>query len=86
VETPQFPGLAQYRYPKNKAAAEAGALALIGFLKNASEPVMDASDKMRVGAWLEKFISLDGNPRAARNITKSRPYSVRLILIMVIVN
>jgi hypothetical protein len=74
------PDLAQHRYPKTKAAAEAGALALIGFLKNSSEPVMAATDKVRVGAWLEKFTFLEGNPRAARNIAKSRPYSVNSII------
>jgi integrase len=71
--------LAQYRNPKTKSAAEAGAIALIEFLKNTHEPLHTHTDKIRVGAWLEKFTAVEGNPRAARNIARNRPYSVNTI-------
>ncbi|MDR2608186.1 MAG: site-specific integrase [Treponema sp.] len=69
------PEPAQYRYPRTKSAAEAGAFALIEYLKRTGEPVRISTQKITVGAWLEKFIQLDGNPRAARNLAKNRPYS-----------
>jgi integrase len=74
------PELAQFRNPKNKAAAQAGAFALIEFLKNVHEPARESSDnRITVGAWLEKFTRLEGNPRSARNIARSRPYSIKTI-------
>jgi hypothetical protein len=74
------PELAQFRHPKNKSAAEAAAFALIEFLKSAAKPARASTDNIRVGAWLEKFTSIEGNPRAARNIAKNRPYSVNTII------
>jgi integrase len=74
--------LAVFREPKTKAAAEAGALALIEHLKHQPESPKDTQgdrkqprDGIAVGAWLEKFISLDDNPRASRLTGKKRPYS-----------
>lgn len=74
------PDLAQYRYPKTKSAADAGAFALIEYLKKAEDPVRVPTDNILIGAWLEKFTRIEGNPRAARNIAKNRPYSVNTII------
>jgi hypothetical protein len=71
--------LAQYRYPKNKTSAEAGAFALIEFLKNALEPVPTCNDRITVKDWMEKFTHIEGNPRGARNMAENRPYSVNTI-------
>jgi integrase len=60
--------------------AEAGALALIGFLKNGGPPARIPTDNITVGAWLEKFTSIEGNPRSARNVAKNRPYSMNTII------
>jgi hypothetical protein len=73
------PELAQYLYPKTKPAAEAGAFALIEYLKKIGEPVRISTQKITVGVWLEKFIQLDENPRAARNLARNRPYSPQYI-------
>jgi site-specific recombinase XerD len=75
--------LAVFREPKTKAAAEAGALALIEYLKSkAKQPVdtcqmlqVSPQDSITIGAWLERFISLENNPRASRLTGKKRPYS-----------
>jgi integrase/recombinase XerD len=73
------PQLAQFRNPKNKASAQAGAFALIEFLKKAQESFRVPTDRIEVGAWLKKFTMLEGNPRSARIIAKNRPYSVNTI-------
>ncbi|MDR0656347.1 MAG: hypothetical protein LBG22_08555, partial [Treponema sp.] len=73
------PELAQFRNPKNKASAQTGAFALIEFLKKSQEPSRVSTDKIEVGAWLEKFTMIEGNPRSARVIAKNRPYSVNTI-------
>ncbi|MDR3191883.1 MAG: hypothetical protein LBT87_02330, partial [Treponema sp.] len=52
------PELAQYRYPKTKSAAEAGAFALIEFLKQAQKPDRVPAEKTIVGVWLEKFTKI----------------------------
>lgn len=74
-----FPAsLAQYRMPKNKSAADAGVIALIQYLKNETETVNAPhvrTDEIAVGAWLEKFTSMDTSPRTARNAARNRPYS-----------
>ncbi|MDR1468914.1 MAG: hypothetical protein LBT00_06440, partial [Spirochaetaceae bacterium] len=62
------PELAQFRNPKTKSAAEAGAFALIEFLKKSQEPSRMPTDKIEVGAWLKKFTMIEGNPRSARVI------------------
>ena len=77
--------LAVFREPKTKAAAEAGALALIEYLKGRIKQPEEVSriprtdegsrDEITVGAWLERFISLENNPRASRLTGKKRPYS-----------
>ncbi|GHV79844.1 hypothetical protein AGMMS49944_16350 [Spirochaetia bacterium] len=72
--------LAQYRDPQNKSAANAGAFALIEHLKKAEGQSRLPSDQIQVGAWLEKFTRIEGNPRGARIIAKSRPYSINTII------
>jgi hypothetical protein len=71
--------LKQFRYPKNKASAQAGALALIEFLKKAQEPSRVPTDRIEVGTWLKKFTHIEGNPRSARIIATNHPYSVNTI-------
>jgi hypothetical protein len=73
------PELAQFRNPKNKASAQAGAFALIEFLKKSQEPSRVSTDKIEVEAWLQKFTMIEGNPRSARVIAKNLPYSVNTI-------
>jgi integrase/recombinase XerD len=67
-----------YRYPKTKAAAESGALALIQYLKKQLEdgggPRLRA-DNITAGAWLLKFTAIETSPRTGRNAAKNRPYS-----------
>jgi integrase len=74
-----LPGeLSKYRNPRTKAAAEAGALALIQYLTKALEEnnarrVPD--DDITVGQWIEKFVNIETSPRTGRNAAKNRPYS-----------
>ena len=71
--------LAQYRNPKNKAAAETAAFALITFLKKKQ----DEGDTrhvvftdITVGNWLERFTRIETSPRTGINASKNRPYSI----------
>jgi len=61
-----LPGaLAQYKNPKTKNAAEAGAFALIEYLKKQSAAGNTAgirTDDITVGAWLEKFTAAETSP------------------------
>jgi len=71
--------LAQYRNPKNKAAAETAAFALITFLKKKQDEgdtrhVVFAD--ITVGNWLEKFTRIETSPRTGINASKNRPYSI----------
>jgi integrase len=74
-----FPdALIQFRNPKTKAAAEAGAFALIEFLKKKQEE--GTAQRVRVeditvGAWIEKFTALETSPRTGLNASRNRPYS-----------
>jgi hypothetical protein len=74
------PELAHCRCPKNKTTAEAGAFALVEFLKKTDEPLRTPVDRITVGAWLEKFTHVEGNPKAALNEAKNRPYSINTII------
>jgi hypothetical protein len=38
-----------------------------------------STDKSTVGQWLERFITLDNNPRAARLMGEGSPYSIETI-------
>ncbi|GHU58627.1 hypothetical protein FACS189444_2590 [Spirochaetia bacterium] len=72
--------LAQYRYPKSKSSAKAGAFAFIEYLKKSDKLARLPTDQIQVGAWIEKFTRIEGNPRGARVIAKSRPYSLNTII------
>jgi integrase/recombinase XerD len=74
------PELSQYRDPKTKTVAENGALALIRYLNAQDippppEPPQVPADEITVGNWLLKFTTLNDNPRSARLIAESLPYS-----------
>jgi integrase/recombinase XerD len=70
--------LAMHRLPKTKAAATVGALALIADIKAGGDAPVIKVD-ITVGAWLEKFTSVEASPRAARNVSRNRPNSVATI-------
>jgi hypothetical protein len=71
--------LAQYRNPKTKSAAEAGAVALVAYLKRKLEEGAAAHrvrvEDITVGAWIEKFTTIETSPRAGANAARNRPYS-----------
>ena len=75
-----FPdALAQYRFPKTKGAAEAGAYALIQYLKKRQEEEGTARrlkvDDITAGGWIEKFTAIETSPRTGINASRNRPYS-----------
>jgi hypothetical protein len=61
--------------PKTKATAEAGALALIAFLKNADTRATTLKGDSLAGNWLRLFCSITESPKGARNVAENRPYS-----------
>jgi hypothetical protein len=70
--------LAQYRNPKTKSAAEAGAVALIAYLKKKQSEGgawRARAEDITVGAWIEKFTKLETSPRTGVNASRNRPYS-----------
>ena len=70
--------LFQYRNPKTKSAAEAGAVALIAYLKKRQtegSARRTRAEDITVGAWIEKFTELETSPRAGVNAAKNRPFS-----------
>jgi integrase len=73
--------LALYRNPETKTAAENAAVALIQCLKNrlAAGAGAVSTETVKIGPWLERFISLDDNPRAARIMGEGSPYSIGTI-------
>ncbi|MDR1176937.1 MAG: site-specific integrase [Treponema sp.] len=73
------PELAQFRNPKNKAAAQASAFALIEFLKKAQKPDRVPTERITVGVWLEKFTKIEESPKAARLLAENTPYSIDTI-------
>jgi integrase len=64
-----------YYNPKTRAVAEAGAMALIAFLKNADTRVAALKGDCTVGNWLRPFCSIAESPKGARNVAENRPYS-----------
>jgi integrase len=64
--------------PKTKAAALAGALALIAYIKN-NRGAPAAKSELTVGQWLEQFTTIEASPRAARNVARNRPNSIATI-------
>jgi len=75
--------LAPYRNPKSRTAAETAVVALIQHLKREGDGSAPApwvsTDTMKVGQWLERFISLDDNPRSARIMGAGSQYSIETI-------
>lgn len=71
--------LAQYRSPKTKAAAQAGAFALIEYLKKKQQKEVSArrvtTEDITVGAWIKKFTDIETSPRTGINASRNRPYS-----------
>jgi len=71
--------LISYSCPKTKAAADAGAVALIAYLKKIYEEGsvrrITITD-ITVGDWLEKFTHIETSPMTGINASKNRPYSV----------
>jgi len=64
--------------PKTKAVAETGAIALIGYLKKLNEEGRGqriTTDEITVGAWIEKFTTIETSPRTGINASRNRPYS-----------
>jgi len=72
--------LSQFRFPKSKSAAEAGALALINYLKKKQEDEGSArhitTEDITVGDWMKKFTRIETSPRTGINASKNRPYPV----------
>jgi len=77
VSFSRFPiELAHLREPKSKSAADNAADVLIEFLKKQISSGQRVAPKdITVGDWLNKFISLDDNPRSAVLISEGLPYS-----------
>jgi integrase len=73
--------LALYREPETMTAAENAAVAFILYLKNQLMigTATVSTENIKVGPWLERFISLDNNPRAARIMMEGSPYSAETI-------
>jgi len=70
--------LARHRYPKTKAAASAGALALVELLKKRQAEGSArrvAAEDVTVGEWIERFTRIETSPRTGINASKNRPYS-----------
>ena len=75
--------LADYRYPRNKDSAEAGAYALIAYLKRKQEEGCARKVKFEditVGAWVGKFTRIETSPQAGRNASRNRPYSIGTLI------
>jgi len=74
--------LADYRNPKTKPAAKAGANALIQYLNNKQGEGgarRIATEGITVGEWIEKFIAIETSPRTGINASKNRPYSLNTL-------
>jgi integrase len=70
--------LSQYRSPKTKSAAEAGAVALIAYLNKKQDEGTARRvrvEDITVGAWIEKFTAVETSPRTGVNASRNRPYS-----------
>lgn len=69
------PELLPYSMPKIKSDAKASVRVLIEFLKNAEEPKQLKKCNITVVDWIKKFTSITESPKAARLMSKNRPYS-----------
>jgi len=78
-----FPAeLTQFMNPKTYDAAEVAALALIEYLKKKQEEGGSRKitiDDITVGAWLERFTSIETSPRTGINAAKNRPNSQKTL-------
>jgi integrase/recombinase XerD len=70
--------LVGHHNPRTKSAAEAGAFALIQYLKNTDSRHVPR-EEMKVGSWLRKFTSMEESPKGFRNVAENRPYSVQSV-------
>ncbi|MDR0441850.1 MAG: hypothetical protein LBH44_00410 [Treponema sp.] len=71
--------LADYRSPKSNKAAQAGALALIEYLKKGQaqgNALRVRAQDVLVSSWIEKFTVIDTSPRTDINISENRPPSI----------
>ncbi|MDR1949862.1 MAG: site-specific integrase [Spirochaetaceae bacterium] len=74
--------LSLYRNPTTKTAAENGAIALIQYLKTelaGGNTPRISTDQTKAGPWLERFISLENNPRSARIMGEGSSYTIETI-------
>ena len=70
--------LINHSNPKTKVAAEAGAFALITYLKKRQDEGNSrrvVTEDITVGAWLERFTAIETSPRTGINASRNRPYS-----------
>jgi hypothetical protein len=70
--------LSSYRHPRKKSDAEAGAVALIAYLKKKQSEGgarYAKAEDITVGAWIEKFTAIETSPRTGFNASRNRPYS-----------
>jgi len=75
------PELSHFRNPTSRVMAKKGADALIDFLRKEADMgnVWRYYTQLLIGNWMERFISLDNNPRAERIIAKGITYSQKTI-------
>jgi hypothetical protein len=75
--------LVNHRYPKTKPAARAGVFALISFLNKIQDEEGSArrvsTEEITVGAWIEKFTTIETSPRTGINASKNRSYSLNTV-------
>jgi len=75
--------LANHRQPKTKPAAETAVYALIQCLKKKIDEGGSArratTDDITVGAWIEKFTTIETSPRTGFNAAGNRPYSLNTL-------
>jgi len=72
--------LAMYRNPKDGNAADAGAFALVMYLKSKLQEEGGArrvtNVDITVGEWVRKFTAIETSPRTGINASKNRSYSI----------
>ncbi|MDR2516482.1 MAG: hypothetical protein LBC88_03765 [Spirochaetaceae bacterium] len=76
--------LSRFRNPRTKSAAEAGAFALVGYLKRKMEAGTVRkvrSEDVSVGAWIEMFTSYETSPRTGINASVNRTFAGVIIFI-----
>ena len=75
--------LANHRHPKTMPAARAAVFALISFLNKIQDEEGSArriaTEDITVGAWIEKFTTIETSPRTGINASKNRSYSLNTV-------